>query len=331
MMPKKIAVYGAGAFGTAMAISCVRANQDVTLVTRSQAVADILNTERCNQGYLPGITFPDKLSVSSDQTVLRQSDFILLATPAQSLFAVLENLKPFFSPTAPLILCAKGIDRQRKMLLSDIVRQQVPNPVAMLSGPSFAIEIAQGHPTAVMLAAESLEDAIMLSQALRHTNFRCYASDDLIGIQIAGAVKNVIAVASGIVYGKAYGNNTRAALLSRGLAEMCRLGMAMGARQETFLGLAGVGDLLLTGTSELSRNFFFGKILGETLSHEAAMAAMLGKTVEGVATAGVLKNLAETYQVHMPICCNIYDLLYAEKPLQDIIEALLSSQADLEI
>ncbi|WP_032112978.1 NAD(P)H-dependent glycerol-3-phosphate dehydrogenase [Candidatus Paracaedibacter symbiosus] len=331
MTLKKIAVYGSGAFGTALAISCVRAGQDVALLTRSPVTAAILNADRRNERYLPGITFPESLKISHDLKNLTSSDLILLATPAQSLFTVLADLKPYLNPMTPLILCAKGIDRQHQMLLSDVAKQQVSNPIAMLSGPSFAIEIAQNQPTAVMLAAESLEDAIALSQPLRHANFRCYASEDLVGVQIAGAVKNVIAIASGIVYGKAFGNNTRAALLSRGLAEMCRLGLAMGAKQETFLGLAGVGDLILTGTSELSRNFCFGKIWGETLSRETAMAAMAGKVVEGSATAEVLKSIAEQHQVRMPICQNVYDLLYTAKPLQEIIDALLSHQSNLEI
>lgn len=331
MKPKKIAIYGSGSFGTALALSCLRAGQEVTLVTRQSEVALQLTEQRCNHRYLPEIILPDALNITANLDILKSSELILLATPAQSLFAVLGDLKPYLDPKCPLILCAKGIDRQHQMLLSDLAKQQVSNPIALLSGPSFAIEIAQDQPTAVMLAADSLELAIDLSKSLRHANFRCYATDDVIGVQVAGAVKNVIAIASGIVYGRLFGVNTRAALLSRGLAEMCRLGLAMGAKPETFLGLAGTGDLILTGTSELSRNFRFGKIWGETLSREKTFEQMAGKTVEGFATAEVLKDIAARYHIRMPICQNVYDLLYTDKPLQDIIESLLSRQSDLEI
>lgn len=331
MTPKKIAIYGSGAFGTALALSCLRAGQEVTLITRRQEGAVQLAQQRCNSQYLPGIPLPESLKITADLDVLKSSEMVLLATPAQSLFEVLAELKPFFNPQSPLVLCAKGIDRQHQMLLSDVAKQQVTNPIALLSGPSFAIEIAQDQPTAVMLAADSQELAIELSHALRQVNFRCYATDDVIGIQIAGAVKNVIAIASGIVYGRAFGFNTRAALLSRGLAEMCRLGLAMGAKQETFLGLAGTGDLILTGTSENSRNFRFGRIWGETLSRQHTFDQMAGKVVEGFATAQVLKEMAARYQVRMPICQNVYDLLYTDQPLPAIIESLLSQQSDLEI
>lgn len=331
MNSKTISVYGAGSFGTALAISCVRTGQNVTLFTRNLEGATELNQKRQNTPYLPNIQLPEKLRITDNKEKLYESDLILLATPAQSLSSVLDTLQPYLNPSCPLILCAKGIDRQFQMLLSDVAKQKVANPIALLSGPSFAIEIAQNQPTAVMLAAENLDLAIELSQSLRHQNFRCYATDDRIGVQIAGAVKNVIAIASGIVYGRSYGMNTRAALLSRGLAEMCRLGLAMGAKHETFLGLAGVGDLILTGTSELSRNFRFGKIWGETLSREETFHQMAGKIVEGFATAEVLKSIAERYQIRMPICQNVYELLYTDKPLQEIIKSLLSHQSNLEI
>lgn len=328
---KNISAYGSGSFGTALAISCVRSGQNVTLFSRSQETAAYLNQKRCNDRYLPDIFLPPQLQITADMERLRDSDLILLATPAQSLHDTLKTIQPYLNPACPLILCAKGIDRQFQMLLSDVAKQQVANPIALLSGPSFAIEIAQNQPTAVMLAAENLDLAIELSKPLRHQNFRCYATDDMTGVQIAGAVKNVIAIASGIVYGRSYGINTRAALLSRGLAEMCRLGLAMGAKHDTFLGLAGVGDLILTGTSELSRNFRFGKTWGETLSREETFNKMAGKVVEGFATAEVLKSIAERYQVRMPICQNVYELLYTDKPLQEIIDSLLSQQSNLEI
>lgn len=330
-MIKKIAVYGSGAFGTALALSCVRAGQDVTLITRHPDIALQLSKDHSNSHYLPGILLPESLKITADLSTLGTSQLVLLATPAQFLFDVLKKLKPYFNPQCPLILCAKGIDRHHQMLLSDVAKQYVTNPIALLSGPSFAMEIAQNQPTAVMLGADSQELAITLSHSLRHENFRCYATDDMVGLQIAGAVKNVIAIASGIVCGQSFGMNTRAALLSRGLAEMCRLGLAMGAKQETFLGLAGMGDLVLTATSENSRNFRFGKIWGETLSREQTLAKMAGKVVEGFVTAEVLKNIAARYQVRMPICQNVYDLLYTDKPLSLIIESLLSRQSDLEI
>jgi len=328
---KEIAIYGSGAFGTAMALSCVRAGCNVTLIARDDATAEFIQSSRKNEKYLPGIEIPQPIQVTANLAALTQSDLVVLATPAQSLFTILNTLKPFLKRDVPIIICAKGIDKTHYLLLSDIVKQQVTSPIGLLSGPSFAIEIAQNQPTAVMLAAESLDLAIALSQPLRHETFRCYATNDLIGTQIAGAVKNVIAIASGIVYGKSFGNNTRAALLSRGLAEMCRLGLAMGAKSETFLGLAGMGDLLLTGTSEQSRNFRFGKIWGETNSKQAAVTTMQGKVVEGVATAEALQSLATQYQVRMPICKSVHDLIYKDIPLEMVIKSLLASQSDVEI
>lgn len=331
MNSKKISVYGAGAFGTAMALTSLRAGHKVTLVSRTVEKAEKLKKEGLKVlGWLD-IPLPDSLMITAEIEKLAESDIIFLAIPAQSLYSVLENLRSAFSSSTPLILCGKGIDRAHQLLLSDVAQQQVSNPIALLSGPSFAVEIARNHPAAVMLAAKELGLAIELSQLLRHINFRCYASDDVVGVQIAGAVKNVIAIAAGIVEGRNFGANSRAALLARGLAEMCRLGLAMGAKQETFLGLAGMGDLILTGTSDLSRNFYFGKLLGQSLSKIYAEEQMAGKVVEGYATAEVLKTIADQYQVRMPICQNVYELLYTHKPLDDIIEGLLSRQADVEI
>lgn len=330
MNQKKIAVYGAGAFGTAMALSCERVGHQVFLLARDEEVADKIRMSRHNDKYLPDIYIPEPIQITADLAEINHCDLVIIATPAQSLFSTLEIVKPF-ALKIPLIICAKGIDKQRHVLLSDAAKQVVSNPLGFLSGPSFASEIAHNQPTAVMLAAESLDLAIALSQPLRHGAFRCYATDDLIGVQVAGAVKNVIAIVSGIVHGMSLGSNTRAALLSRGLAEMCRLGVAMGAKSETFLGLAGMGDLLLTGTSEQSRNFRFGKIWGETFSKDAAFTAMQGRVVEGVATADALQEMITKYKVRMPICKSVYDLIYGKIDLNTVIETFLASQADVEI
>ena len=325
----KIVVIGAGAFGTALALNSVRCGHQTTLIARRPEFASELHQSRFNQRYLKDVPLPDTLTITAALNNIKSADMIILATPAQSLSDTCIGLKSQLAAKTPLVIAAKGIDRQRLQLLSTVVSDIVANPVAILSGPSFAIEIAHSLPTAVMLAATDLNVALELSQLLRHQYFRCYASDDVIGVQVAGAVKNIIAIAAGITHGRNLGENASAALLSRGLAEMTRLGITLGGKQETFLGLAGVGDLILTGSSSQSRNFSLGLALGQGQSLEDILAGRNGVT-EGIATSAAIIELAKRHQVRMPICQSIYELLHCGSNLDLIIEKLLSKQADLE-
>lgn len=323
---KKIVVVGAGAFGTALAMTSSRCGHQTVILARNLELIQAIEQTLENKRYLPGIKLPSDLKMTANPESVRAADAVILATPAQCLAETCQQLSPFLNPGTPIIIAAKGIDRQRLQPLSDVARGILSNPIAILSGPSFAIEMAHSLPTAVMIAADNLDLASDLSSLLRHSHFRCYASSDLIGVQIAGAVKNVIAIASGITRGRNLGENASAALLSRGLAEMTRLGTVMGGRIETFLGLAGVGDLILTGSSQKSRNFSLGYALGQGQTLEDILKGR-HTTTEGVATAAAVMQLAKTHSVRMPICHSIHDLLHCQANLDLIIENLLARQA----
>lgn len=331
-MTLNISVVGAGAFGTALALSSLKTGARVSLLARRPEMAENLSQNRMNQPYLKDVRFPDTLIISSNPETLQEADLILLATPAQSMEDSIAWLKPFFKTTTPLVICAKGIHLVRQALLSGVVRPLVSNPLAILSGPSFAIEMAQNLPVAVMIAAETLERAIQISHQLRHDNFRCYATEDMVGVQIGGAVKNVIAIASGIVAGRKLGQSAQAALLSRGLAEITRIGVSLGARRETFMGLAGVGDLILTGSSMTSRNYSLGYEIGMGRSLDEILSERIGVT-EGIATSSAVYLMGKKSiegKIYTPIIDAVYHLLHNKLSLEKTINTLLSRQSDTE-
>jgi glycerol-3-phosphate dehydrogenase (NAD(P)+) len=326
----KIAVIGTGAWGTALSLSCLHAERDVTLYARHADFAHELQTTRYNRRYLPNIELPDSLRITADWASLNEADLVLLVTPAQKTQELSEKLRQSsLKPSTPIVICAKGIDLTHLHLLSETVRMILPNPLAVLSGPSFARDVAQNLPSAVIVAANSLALAMEISQSLRHPHFRCYASTDMIGCQIGGALKNVLAIACGVVRGRNLGDNASAALMTRGLAEMRRFGLALGGATDTFLGLAGVGDLILTGSSQQSRNFTLGFLLGQGQSLEDILNQRHSVT-EGVATSAAVHQLSQKYNLHMPICQGIYQLLHQKNSVDAIIEQILSKQSDLE-
>jgi glycerol-3-phosphate dehydrogenase (NAD(P)+) len=327
---KHIVVVGTGAWGTALALSCLKAGNRVSLVARRPEFAEILQQTRRNERYLPGVTLPDTLTIHGNMAVVNEADLILLVTPAQATHDVCTQLRQIgLNPNIPIVLCAKGIDLQRHQLLTQTAQALLENSLAVLSGPSFADELGRNLPTAVTIAAATLDLAITIAQTLRHSRLRCYASDDLVGVQVGGALKNVLAIACGIVHGRQLGNNASAALMTRGLAEMRRFGLAMGGQSETFLGLSGVGDLILTGSSQQSRNFSLGFQLGQGKD----LASILGErhnVTEGVYTAAAVYHMAEMRHIHMPVCTGVYELLHQNGLVDDIIEKILSKQSDLE-
>ncbi len=328
----RIIIVGAGAFGTALALSCLRTGASVSLVARRPEIADELRGTRQNQRYLKNIQLPEALEISSDFEILGGADLILLATPTQSASDSVRRFIPYLSQSVPLVICAKGIHLENQTLLTDTIRPLISNPLAVLSGPSFASEMAQNLPVAVMLAAQTVEEATVISRQLRHDRFRCYATDDLVGVQVGGAIKNVIAIASGIVAGKELGQSAQAALLSRGLAEMMRIGQKLGGRRETLMGLSGVGDLILTGSSINSRNYSLGFHMGQGRSLEDILAGRAGVT-EGFATCSAVYKLGKkspTDTIYTPIIDAVYDLLHNKVSLEQTIETLLSRQSDME-
>jgi glycerol-3-phosphate dehydrogenase (NAD(P)+) len=278
----RIGIAGAGAWGMALAHAAKRAGSEPVVWSRRGAVA----------GDFPA---------SGDGEVLKNTDMLLLTVSAQEIASVAERLEPFIGPSLPLIVCAKGIARPEHRLLDDVLEELLPGrPAAILSGPSFADEVVKGLPTAVTVAAKDAALAERIAAAMGSASFRPYVSTDPVGVQLGGAVKNVIAIACGIVAGRKLGENARAALMTRGLAETARLGRAMGANPETFAGLAGLGDLSLTATSISSRNFRLGLALGQGASVADAAAHITG-VVEGVATAQAVVALAGRHKVEMPI------------------------------
>ena len=286
-----LTVLGGGAWGTALACVAARAGNQTRLWAREPEVVDAINTSRENAVFLPGIPLPDGMEATTDLDQAISSEIILAVIPTQYMRASLAALKGKLAPGTPVVICSKGIEKDTGLLLSDVINETLPEAVpAILSGPSFAKDVAIGLPTAVTLAASDATLAEKLTQAIGIPTFRPYFSDDLIGAQIGGAIKNVLAIACGIVEGKAFGESARAALTARGFAEMSRFGAAFGARPETMGGLSGLGDLILTCSSPTSRNMSLGLALGQGKTLQDIMAER-NSVSEGVHTAPILSQL----------------------------------------
>ncbi len=321
---ERVGVVGAGAWGTALALVAARAGRQVTLWARRPALAAALQGDRENAAYLPGIAVPVSVSVTADPAALASADALLLAMPAQTLRESLSGLASSIAPACPLVICAKGIERDSGKLLSEILAEAAPGrPAAILSGPSFAAEVARDLPTALTLACDDEALGRALVGALGHPHFRPYLSHDPVGVQLGGAVKNVIAIACGLVAGRRLGHNARAALITRGLAEIARLGRALGAEPATFMGLSGLGDLVLTCSATQSRNYAFGLALGEGQSPEQALAASAG-VVEGRSSAAAVQTLARAKSLEMPISEAVDSIVNRGSAIDSTIAALLA-------
>ena len=322
---KRLAVVGAGAWVTALAAVATRAGLATTLWARDSALAETIARQRENPRYLPGIRLDPAIAATSDMVVaLAGAEAALIAVPAQFLRGVLTDLAARLHTGLPLLLCAKGIETGSLKTMSDIAAEIAPeSPVAVLSGPSFAAEAARGLPTAVTIASRDPALAAGFVGALGSARFRPYSSSDPVGVEIGGAVKNVLAIACGIVQGRRLGDNARAALITRGLAEMVRLGLAKGADAETFRGLSGLGDLVLTCTAAQSRNYALGAALGGG-KRLADVLAGRHSVVEGVATAAAVTRLADRLQTEMPITAAVDAVLHQGMAIDAMIEALLS-------
>ena len=313
-----VGIVGAGAWGTALAIAAARAGSRVTLWARDPAFADSLQQTRVNARYLSAITLPADIAVTGDLNMATRCDVLLLAEPAQTLRARARALAPLLSPATVPVICAKGFEQASGALLTDVVEEELPSrPCAVLTGPTFAGEVARGLPAAVTLACADKDVGARLVAALGSKAFRPYLSDDPRGAQVGGAVKNVLAIASGIVAGAGLGDNARAALIARGLAEMMRLGLALGGRSKTLMGLSGLGDLVLTCTSTQSRNYALGMALGE--EHDRADAL-----TEGVATAAAVALLAREKKIDMPIAEAVDSVVNHAARVAETVERLLA-------
>lgn len=327
-----IAVLGAGAWGTALAIHLARNNHPVILWGRDRELVVTCKQLRCNQRYLPDIPFPPQLILTSDiKQAVKDCAWLVLAVPSHSFHEVLAMIQTIVPKHTPLCWVTKGLDKQQGQLLSEIAQTILGNdwPIAVLSGPSFAQEVGLCLPTAVIIAGNNPTMLTYLQQAFHSLYFRVYLSQDMIGVQIAGVVKNVIAIATGICDGLKLGANARAGLMTRGLAEMARLGTVMGGEQKTFMGLAGMGDLVLTATDDQSRNRRFGLALAQGVDPKIAINK-IGQVVEGSGNADLILHLAANHQVEMPIITAVAKIIKKQLTVKEAIAELLAREPGME-
>jgi glycerol-3-phosphate dehydrogenase (NAD(P)+) len=321
MTIQRIAVLGGGAWGTALALTCARAGRNVTLWEYEPGNAASLEKKRESR-FLPGVRIDNEIKVTRDLGDTANSDAILLVVPAQAVRSVVTSLASLVAKHTPLIVCAKGIEHGTHKFMTEIITECAPVAVpAILSGPSFAADVARGMPTAVTVAASDGKIARDLAHALSAGTFRPYHSTDVRGVELGGATKNVLAIAAGIVTGKGLGASALAALTTRGFAELVRFGKACGARTETMMGLSGLGDLVLTCGTPQSRNFSCGVALGKG---EKPDTAAHGKLAEGIFTAPVLLEMAREKNVEMPISVAVAAVLSGKLSVDEAIESLLT-------
>jgi glycerol-3-phosphate dehydrogenase (NAD(P)+) len=321
-----VAVLGAGSWGTALAIQFARAGHPTRLWSRSAADAAAMRAERQNRRYLPDAKFPDGIEIHDGlAAAVTAAAAIIIAVPSHALRALLRQLKPLLASDARLAWATKGFELDSGKLPHQVAHDVLGHayPVAVLSGPTFAREVGMGLPTAMTIASADADFAAQLAQSLHASNFRAYTSTDIIGVEVGGAVKNVLAVGAGLSDGLGFGANTRIALITRGLTEVTRLGVALGAQPETFMGLAGLGDLVLTCTDNQSRNRRFGLALAAGKSVDAALRE-IGQVVEGYAAALAVHAVARRENVDMPIAQGIYRILYENEPAKDVVKDLMT-------
>lgn len=321
-----ISVIGSGAWGTALAQVMAEAGRRVVLYARDKALAEAMMRERRNPAYLPLIPLHNHITITHDPAAaVRDASLVLLVVPAQHMREALRLFKPFLPPHVPLVNAAKGIEAKTGKFLSDVAREEVPtHPYAVLSGPTFADEVAAGLPAAVTLATATDESrGSAWAEMLHGKTFRPYLSKDIAGVETSGAVKNVIAIACGIVEGKGLGRNARAAVMTRGMAEIRRLGGTRGALPDTFMGLSGIGDLTLTCNSMSSRNFSLGCALGQGRALTDILGERKGVT-EGIATARAVAAIMRKQALDLPICAGVDHILHGGGRADEIIVGLLS-------
>lgn len=317
-------VIGAGAWGTALAQVAARAGLDVLLQAREPEVVESVREHRVNEAFLPGVILEDRVQVTADLADLGACDVILAVPPAQFMRSTLQAFAPHHRAEVPIVLCSKGVERGSLKLMTDVLSETIPAaPQAVLSGPSFAGEVARGLPSAVTLACadEVLGEELMWT--LSAPGFRPYLAADLIGAEVGGAIKNVLAIACGMSEGRGLGRSAHAAIITRGFAEMTRLGVAMGGQAETVAGLCGLGDLVLTCSSPQSRNMSLGLALGQGQTVQEALAGKRS-VAEGYESAPAVRQLAAKMGVDMPICLAVSHLLSGETTVDQVIDDLLS-------
>ena len=320
---KNIGIIGAGAWGTAL--SCIlNKKENITIWSYEKKTVHQINKYRTNKTFLPNIKIPNNISATNNLKDLMSCKFIFICVPSQFIKKIILKFKNFYKKDMIFVNCSKGIEYSSKLLISDIIKKILPgSEVAILSGPSFAIEVAKKKPTAVTIACKNQNNAKKLAILLNSKNFRCYYTNDVIGVQFGGIIKNILAIASGIVKSQKLGSSAKAALMTRGLSEMKRIGLAYGAKESTFYGLSGLGDLILTCNSELSRNFSTGLLVGKGKKINEIIKSK--KTIsEGIINSKTIFNLSKKKRIEMPVCGSVYKILYKKNKIKNTIEKILS-------
>ena len=320
---KNIGIIGAGAWGTAL--SCIlNKKENITIWSYEKKTVHQINKYRTNKTFLPNIKIPNNISATNNLKDLMSCKFIFICVPSQFIKKIILKFKNFYKKDMIFVNCSKGIEHSSKLLISDTIKKILPgSEVAILSGPSFAIEVAKKKPTAVTIACKNQNNAKKLAILLNSKNFRCYYTNDVIGVQFGGIIKNILAIASGIVKSQKLGSSAKAALMTRGLSEMKRIGLAYGAKESTFYGLSGLGDLILTCNSELSRNFSTGLLIGKGKKINEIIKSK--KTIsEGIINSKTIFNLSKKKRIEMPVCGSVYKILYKKNKIKNTIEKILS-------
>jgi glycerol-3-phosphate dehydrogenase (NAD(P)+) len=318
-----VGIIGGGAWGTALALSLRRSGRDVVLWAREPEVVADINERHLNAAFLPGVALDPAIRATGKLAELARSDALMLVVPAQHVRAVSQQLRPHLRKGQPIVLCAKGIEQQSGRLIGEVLDETVPEaPRAVLSGPSFAADVARGLPTALTIACANEPMGRVLAERLGNRSLRLYWTSDLVGVELGGALKNVLAIAAGIVDGKGLGASAHAALVTRGFAELRRFGEALGARPETLTGLSGLGDLILTCGSAQSRNMSLGRALGQGQSLAQALGGRTAVT-EGVYTAVAVRRIATEKGIEMPICSAVCDIVEGRLSVADAIGRLM--------
>ncbi len=320
---KNIGILGSGAWGTALA-SILNKKTNISLWSYEKETTRQISKYRINKNYLPGIKIPNNVSVTNDLEELKNCKFIFICVPSQFVKKIIVKFKKFYKREMILVICSKGIEETSKNLISEVIKKIIPkSKIAVLSGPSFAIEVAKKKPTAVTIASKNNKNAKELAKLVNSKTFRCYYSNDIVGVQLGGVIKNILAIASGIVESQNLGSSARAALMTRGLAEMMKIGIAFGAKNSTFYGLSGLGDLMLTCNSKLSRNFVTGLLIGK--GKKIKEITKLNKSIsEGVINSKTIFNLSKKKKIEMPVCESVYRILYKNAKIKVTIEKILS-------
>ncbi|TWH60814.1 glycerol 3-phosphate dehydrogenase (NAD(P)+) [Desulfitobacterium sp. LBE] len=319
----KIAVYGAGSWGTALAVSMGKAGHEVALVGRKLSEMDLMEQRRENRPYLPGVVLPPTVRPTGDAGVLEEAEMLVLSVPSHSVRETAQKIRAYLQPGTIVVNTAKGLEEGSHKRLSQVLTEELPHhPIVVLSGPSHAEEVGKDMPTTVVVASQNSQAAEAVQDMLMTPKFRVYTNPDTIGVELGGAFKNIIALCAGFADGLGFGDNTKAALMTRGIAEITRLGAAMGGNPLTFAGLAGVGDLIVTCTSRHSRNHRAGVALGEGKPLEQVLKEV-GMVVEGVRTTRVAYELSRQYEISMPITEQAYQVLFQGADPRAAVSALM--------